>query len=75
MNPTTIGGNGDFDGVVSASTREIAYGADLSDPDGLLEGTGKKLRHIKLRSLEDLQQPAVRTLLEAASKHLPKLDC
>jgi len=27
-------------------------GVDLEDPDGLLEGTGKKMRHVKLRSLK-----------------------
>jgi hypothetical protein len=49
------------------------YGADLPDPQGLLEGTGKLLRHIKLKSIEDTQNPAIRTLIEAASTHLPKL--
>ncbi len=41
-------------------------GADLPDPDGLLEGTGKKLRHVKIRSVEAAENPAVRTLIEAA---------
>lgn len=49
------------------------YGVDLDDTKGLLEGSGKELRHIKLRSLEDVKQPAVKKLVEAASKHLPKL--
>lgn len=49
------------------------YGADLDDPDGLLEGSGKAMRHIKLRSLADLKRPGVRALLVAASTHLPKL--
>ena len=49
------------------------YGADLPDPQGLLEGAGKDLRHIKIRSTEQLQQPAVRALIEQASRHLPKL--
>ena len=29
---------------------------ELKDPKGLLEGTGKKLRHIKIRSLEDIDK-------------------
>jgi hypothetical protein len=29
-------------------------GAELDDPKGLLEGTGKDMRHIKLRSLDDV---------------------
>ena len=45
-------------------------GADLDDPDGLLEGTGKKMRHVKLRSLEqfDARRGALRRLIEAATK-------
>ena len=49
------------------------YGADLPDPENLLEGAGKELRHIKIRNTEQLQSPAVRTLIELASRHLPKL--
>lgn len=49
------------------------YGADLSDPERLLQGSGKNLRHIKVRSLEDLNRPAIRKLLEEASTYLPKL--
>ena len=41
-------------------------GADLPDPEGLLEGTGKRLRHVKVRSVEEAAQPAVRDLVEAA---------
>ena len=41
-------------------------GADLADPDGLLEGMGAKMRHVKIRSLDDAQQPGVRALIKAA---------
>ncbi len=41
-------------------------GAELPDPDGLLEGTGKILRHIKIRSIEDVERPGVMRLLIAA---------
>lgn len=41
-------------------------GTELPDPAGLLEGTGKLLRHIKIKKAEDLQNPALRALLEAA---------
>lgn len=44
----------------------FARGALLPDPAGLLEGTGKKARHVKLRKVEDINNPAVRQLLEAA---------
>ena len=42
------------------------HGVALPDPAGLLEGTGKRLRHVKLRSREDAQRPEVRDLLAAA---------
>ena len=42
------------------------FGALLDDPTGILEGTGKKLRHIKVRTLEDANNPALRSLIEAA---------
>ena len=41
-------------------------GALLSDPAGLMEGTGAKMRHVKIRSIEDAEQNAVRTLIKAA---------
>ena len=44
----------------------FARGTSLPDPSGLLEGTGKRARHVKLKALEDVNQPALRTLLEAA---------
>ena len=50
------------------------YGADLPDPQNLLEGTGQNLRHIKISRLEQLANPALRDLVEAAAKHLPKLQ-
>ncbi len=44
------------------------YGAALPDPEGLLEGTGKAFRHVKVRSADDLGRPALRTLIEAAAR-------
>jgi hypothetical protein len=41
-------------------------GAELPDPEGLLEGTGARLRHVKIRSLEAAAAPAVRALIVAA---------
>jgi hypothetical protein len=49
------------------------YGAELEDGAGLLAGTGKLFRHVKLKSLVDVSRPALRRLVEAASTHLPKL--
>jgi hypothetical protein len=44
-------------------------GAELPDPEGLLEGPGKTLRHVKIAKPEDLEDPALRRLLEAAKAH------
>lgn len=41
-------------------------GSQLPDPGGLLEGTGAKLRHVKIRSLDAAEAPAVRALVLAA---------
>ena len=41
-------------------------GVSLPDPEGLLEGTGKRARHVKIRSLSDLERPAVRDLIKSA---------
>jgi len=43
-------------------------GAMLRDPGKLLEGTGKYLRHVKLRSLADVRRPAVLSLLEESAE-------
>lgn len=42
------------------------HGVSMSDPEGLLEGTGKALRHVKLYSAEDAADPAIRRLIESA---------
>lgn len=41
-------------------------GTSLPDPAGLLEGTGKGLRHVKIRRLEEVERPEVRELIVAA---------
>ena len=41
-------------------------GVDLADPEALLEGTGARMRHVKMRSLEDVGKSAVRALIEEA---------
>jgi hypothetical protein len=45
----------------------FSRGTELPDPHGLLEGTGKLLRHVKIRRLEDLERPGIRVLLAAAA--------
>jgi hypothetical protein len=43
-------------------------GVDLPDPRGLLKGTGKRLRHIKFKSVEEIDklESELRSLLEHA---------
>ncbi|MBN1372672.1 MAG: DUF1801 domain-containing protein [Anaerolineaceae bacterium] len=44
----------------------FARGAELPDPTGLLEGTGKRARHVKLKSAADVNNPALQALIQAA---------
>jgi hypothetical protein len=46
----------------------LANGAHLPDPEGLLEGTGTGIRHIKIASAEAAEAPAVRELVAGALK-------
>jgi len=41
-------------------------GAELADPDGLLEGTGKVMRHVKLSPERDVDASALAKLIDAA---------
>ena len=43
-------------------------GTSLPDPAGLLQRIGKNLRHVKLRTTEDVKEPALRKLIEAAGR-------
>jgi hypothetical protein len=42
------------------------FGGDLDDPQRLLIGRGKRMRHIKITSREEVSNPAIRTLLAQA---------
>ena len=44
---------------------QLADGADLPDPDGLIEGTGKRIRHVKIRSVEAASSAPVVAIVEA----------
>jgi hypothetical protein len=44
---------------------QLADGADLPNPDGLIEGTGKRIRHVKVRSVEAAASPAVVGIIRA----------
>ncbi|OLE65955.1 MAG: hypothetical protein AUG74_12030 [Bacteroidetes bacterium 13_1_20CM_4_60_6] len=43
------------------------FATSLPDPQGLLEGTGKNIRHVKLQTVAGLQQKGLRELVLAAA--------
>lgn len=48
-------------------------GAELHDPDGILKGSGKSIRHVRLESSEDLKSRPLKTLIKAAIAQGKKL--
>ena len=48
---------------------QLADGADLPNPNGAIEGTGKRIRHVKVRSVEAASSPAVRNAIDAQIAH------
>jgi len=47
-------------------------GAEIDDPDGLLEGTGKFMRHVKLRPGRDISATALTKLIDSAYTDMKK---
>ena len=48
-------------------------GAEIADPDRLLEGTGKFMRHVKLRPEQEVDTRALTKLIEAAYAEVKRL--
>ena len=67
--PTACVGDAAF-GYVNAFTAHINVGffrgAEIADPTGLLEGTGKLMRHVKLRPGCEVDAVALTTLIATA---------
>ena len=67
--PTACIGDAAF-GYVNAFTAHVNVGfflgAQLADPAGLLEGTGKRMRHVKVRPGAELDWKALAELIQAA---------
>lgn len=42
------------------------FGTDLADPSHVLEGTGKRMRHVKIRSAKEAGAPALPPLVQDA---------
>ena len=49
----------------------FTQGVHLPDPSGLLEGTGKSMRHIKIDNVKLLKSRAVKAMIKAAAKYQP----
>jgi len=67
--PTACIGDAAF-GYVNAFTAHVNAGffrgAELADPKGLLEGTGKFMRHVKLSPEREVDATALKKLIETA---------
>jgi len=48
-------------------------GVDLDDPKKLLDGTGKRLRHVKVRNVQEVRSLALSTLIEEAVRVREKI--
>lgn len=71
--PTACVGDAAF-GYVNAFSAHanvgFFFGAELDDPAGLLEGSGKRMRHLKLRWGEPVNEAAVNELIGAAYRDI-----
>lgn len=52
----------------------FSNGTEMADPEGLLQGSGKRQRHVKIKTSSDLAKPALRTLLEQAWSSQPESE-
>lgn len=78
LNETVKWGNGCWVGArgpvayVYSATEYVQFGffrgAALKDPKRLLEGEGKYVRHVKLRKVAEIDEPALTALLEQAAR-------
>ena len=66
--PTNRVSDGVFHIAVYAKGVNLGFnqGATLADPDGILEGNGKQIRHIKIRTPSDLARPEIRAYVRRA---------
>ena len=63
-------GDGIFHIAVYAKGANLGFndGATLDDPKRILEGSGKRIRHIKIRKPEELERPELRAYIRRARK-------
>jgi len=62
-----------YEGIVSIAISpdvvRLYFSKDLPDPQGLLEGSGSKVRSVIIKAASDLDHADIRALFKAASKH------
>jgi Domain of unknown function (DU1801) len=44
------------------------HGANLNNHEAMLTGTGKKLRHVKIRNIDEARDPLIQSILKDAMK-------
>jgi hypothetical protein len=72
--PTACLGDAAFAYVAAFSAHAnigFFHGASLPDPTGILEGSGKRMRHVKLRWEHQPEAAAVEALIAAAYRSVP----
>ena len=73
--PTACVGEAAF-GYVNAFTAHVNvgffHGAELSDPSGLISGTGKLMRHVKLHAGGGIDAAALTALIESAYANMTR---
>jgi hypothetical protein len=48
---------------------QFTDGVDLADAHGVLEGSGERMRHLKIRAMSDLGRPEIREFLRQAREN------
>lgn len=49
-------------------------GVDLPDPEGMLEGSGRKARHLKIYDLAQADEPEVAEMIQASVDLTPRVE-
>ena len=71
--PTACAGDAAFAYVAAYSAHATVgffQGAELADPAGIMEGAGKRMRHVKLRSGREVDEAALRNLIAEAYRDM-----
>jgi hypothetical protein len=48
---------------------QLADGVDLPNPEGRIEGTGKRIRHVKVRTVAEASEPWLRAAIASQVAH------